>query len=87
MHCFSTGCLLCCSEFQQLKVLQSSLPAVAQTEADACKSLIDAFNAWFAANCTSQAGMLEGVTQVSSLSICCDTMWLSMRCTGHIRTS
>lgn len=66
---FPTGCLLCCSEFQQLKVLQSSLPAVAQTEADACKRIIDAFNAWFAANCTSQAGMLEVVTQVSYLYV------------------
>lgn len=62
---FMKQCLLCCSEFQQLKVLQSSLPAVAQSEADACKSLISAFNAWFAANYTSQAGMPAGATQVS----------------------
>ncbi len=45
-----------CSGFQQLKVLQSGLPAVAQTEAEACKRLIDAFDAWFAANHASQSG-------------------------------
>ncbi|DBA69401.1 TPA: Kinesin heavy chain [Trebouxia sp. C0005] len=41
--------------FQQLKVLQSGLPAMAQTEAEACKRLIDAFDAWFAANYVSQS--------------------------------
>ena len=45
-----------CSGFQQLKVLQSGLPAVAQAKAEACKRLIDAFDAWFAANYTSQSG-------------------------------
>lgn len=44
-----------CSGFQQLKVLQSGLPAMAQTEAEACKRLIDAFDAWFAANYVSQS--------------------------------
>lgn len=61
--------LLCCSEFQQLKVLQSTLPDAARSEADACKTLIDAFTAWFAANCASQAGTLEDVTQVSLLCV------------------
>ncbi len=61
MDCFSNCAIQnlfvwFCSGFQQLKVLQSGLPAVAQTEAEACKRLIDAFDAWFAANYTSQSG-------------------------------
>lgn len=74
-------CLPCCSEFQQLKVVQSSLPALAQSEADACKSLIDAFNAWFAANNTSQAsGMLEAATQVSAVGDICFSICLRAGC-------
>ena len=53
-------------------MVQSSLPALAQSEADACKSLIDAFNAWFAANNTSQAkGVQEAVAQVNAVSNIC----------------
>ena len=53
-----------CSEFQQLKLLQSSLPALAQSEAEACKSLIDAFTTWFAANHASHKGGAEDAFQV-----------------------
>ena len=55
---------MCCSEFQQLKELQSALPALAQSEAEACKSLIDAFSAWFAANYQVQKEGLNGAFQV-----------------------
>ena len=40
-------------------MLQSGLPALAQAEAQACKGLIDAFNAWFAANYASQSGAFD----------------------------
>ena len=60
---FQYNCV-CCSEFQQLKVLQSSLPALAQSEAEACKSLIDAFTTWFAANHASSMAGLEDTAQV-----------------------
>jgi len=56
-HCaFHSVSVWFCSGFQQLKVLQSGLPVLAQTEAEACKKLIDAFGTWFAANYAPQSG-------------------------------
>jgi len=56
-HCsFHSVSAWFCSGFQQLKVLQSGLPVLAQTEAEACKKLIDAFGTWFAANYAPQSG-------------------------------
>lgn len=40
----------CCSEFNELKALQSSLAGLAQAEAAACKCLIDGFSLWYATN-------------------------------------
>ena len=57
-----------CSDFQQLKVLQSSLPALAQSEAGACKALIDTFNAWFAANYASPSGAFDDSHRVSNVT-------------------
>ena len=55
-----------CSEFQELKTLQSSLAALAQAEAEACKGLIDAFDAWFAASYASATTSLGGNPTVSA---------------------
>ena len=63
--------LCVCSNFQQLKVLQSSLPALAQSEAQACKTLIEAFNIWFAVNYASPSGTFEDSHLVSLPRLLC----------------
>ena len=47
--CLMDFCV-CCSEFSELKALQSALAGLAQAEAAACKSLIDSFSLWYTAN-------------------------------------